>query len=93
MEKPIEIFDECAKMVGGLPPKIIDKLAMIAIATTSNDYKIKTIVEFLGIIPPEKVQEFISICLNKTIDEALPEIVALLGTQPTTEVEEPTIKF
>ena len=90
---PKESFLDYAKMVGELPPETIDKLVMAVISSYPNYDKTKIISDWFRTCPPEKVQEFISICLTKSLDDAIPEIVALLGTQPTTEVEEPTIKF
>ena len=80
-------------MVGELPPETIDKLAMAVISSAPNDYKTKIISDWFKTCPPEKVQEFMSICLTKSLDDAIPALVALLGTQVFAEVEEQTIKF
>ena len=89
--KPEKALHDCAShLASELSTELIDKLAMIAIATASNDYKAKIIVEFLVTIPKEKFGKFMSICLNKTIDEAIPEIMALLSMQSTTEIDGPT---
>lgn len=82
-----------AEMVGELPPETIDKLAMAVISSAPNDYKTKIISDWFKTCPPEKVQEFMSICLTKSLDDAIPALVALLGTQVFAEVEEQTIKF
>ena len=85
--------NDLAKMLGELPSKTIENLAIAVISLASDDFKVKIIADLFKTCPPEKVQEFMSICLNKSFNDAMPALVALINTQNFTEVKEETIRF
>lgn len=76
-----------------LTPEEISKLASTIISVAPQEYQLKVILGVLkGLdnLPSEQKQTLMTILSDKRNGDAIPGIMALLGTQPTTEIDGPT---
>lgn len=85
-----EAVENYAKLVSALSPGVIDKLSLAIISSLSNDDKMEIIEKYLRKCSPEKARKIMSICFTKSLNDDMPEIMALLGEQYDAEVEGPT---
>lgn len=85
-----EAVENYAKLVSALSPGVIDKLALAIVSASSNDYKMGLVVKYLRNCSLEKARKIMEICSTNSLDNVMPEIMAILGEQSAPELEGPT---